>query len=34
MLGHHMDDVVVTTFMNMTQGRKFQVMAPKNKLTS
>jgi len=34
MLGHHMDDVVVTTFMNMTQWRKFQVMAPKNKLTN
>lgn len=34
MLWHHMDDVVVTTFMNMTQWRKFQVMAPKNKLIS
>ena len=32
MLGHHMDDVVTTTFMNMTQWRKLQVMAPKNKL--
>jgi len=29
-----MDDVVVTTFMNMTQGRNFQVMAPHNKLIS
>jgi len=34
MLWHHMDDVVVTTFMNITQWRKFQVMAPKNKLNS
>ena len=34
MLGHHMDDVVVTTFMNMTQGRNLSIMAPKNKLTS
>ena len=34
MLWHHMDDVVVTTFMNMTQWRKFQIMAPHNKLTT
>ena len=34
MLGHHMDDVVVTTFMNMTQWRNFQIMAPHNKLIS
>ncbi|MDP5038965.1 MAG: hypothetical protein NWP80_00790, partial [Candidatus Gracilibacteria bacterium] len=28
--GHHMDDIVTTTFMNLTQGRKFKVMPPKN----
>ncbi|MDP2090494.1 MAG: ATP-binding protein [Candidatus Gracilibacteria bacterium] len=30
--GHHMDDIVVTTFMNMAQGRKLKIMPPKNKM--
>ena len=30
--GHHMDDIVVTTFMNMTQGRKLKIMAPINQM--
>lgn len=30
--GHHMDDIVVTTFMNMTQWRNLKVMAPINKM--
>lgn len=29
---HHMDDIVVTTFMNMTQWRKYRIMPPKNKM--
>jgi len=32
--GHHMDDIVVTTFMNMTQWRNLQIMAPINKMRS
>lgn len=31
-LWHHLDDIVVTTFMNMTQWRKLKVMAPINKM--
>jgi len=30
--GHHMDDIVTTTFMNMLQGKKLKVMPPKNKM--
>lgn len=30
--GHHMDDIVVTTFMNMMQWRKLKIMPPKNKM--
>lgn len=29
---HHMDDIVVTTFMNMAQWRKLKIMPPKNKM--
>jgi len=31
--GHHMDDIVVTSFMNMIQWRKLKVMPPKNKMS-
>lgn len=30
--GHHMDDIVVTTFMNMVQGRKLKIMPPINRM--
>lgn len=30
--GHHMDDIVVTTFMNMVQGRKMKIMPPMNRM--
>jgi tRNA 2-thiocytidine biosynthesis protein TtcA len=30
--GHHLDDIVVTTYMNMIEGRKLQLMPPKNKM--
>ena len=30
--GHHMDDIVVTTFMNMVQGKKLKIMPIKNKM--
>lgn len=30
--GHHMDDIVVTTFMNMMQWRKLKIMPPVNKM--
>jgi len=33
-LGHHMDDIVVTTFMNMMQWRKLKIMPPVNKMRS
>ena len=29
---HHMDDIVVTAFMNMIEWRKLQLMPPKNKM--
>lgn len=29
---HHMDDIVVTTFMNMVQGRKLKIMPPINRM--
>ncbi len=29
-LWHHMDDIVVTTFMNMIEWRKLKIMPPKN----
>lgn len=29
-LGHHMDDIVVTSFLNMTGGRNLKVMPPVN----
>lgn len=29
---HHMDDIVVTTFMNMVQGRKMKIMPPMNRM--
>lgn len=32
-LGHHMDDIVVTTLMNMIEGRKLKIMPPVNKMT-
>ncbi len=32
--GHHMDDIVVTAFMNMIQWRNLQIMPPKNKMRS
>ncbi len=32
--GHHLDDIVVTSFMNMIQGRNLQIMPPKNKMRS
>ena len=31
--GHHMDDIVVTSFMNMISGRKLKIMPPKNKMS-
>ncbi len=31
--GHHMDDIVVTTFMNMIEWRKLKVMPPVNKMS-
>jgi len=31
--GHHMDDIVVTTFMNMLQWRKLKMMPVKNKMS-
>lgn len=30
--GHHMDDIVVTTFMNMIQWRKLKIMPPINRM--
>lgn len=30
---HHMDDIVVTTLMNMIEGRKLKIMAPINKMS-
>lgn len=30
--GHHMDDIVVTTFMNMIQWRKMKIMPPINRM--
>lgn len=30
--GHHMDDIVVTTFMNMIQCRKLKIMPPINRM--
>lgn len=30
--GHHMDDIVVTTFMNLVQGRKLKIMPPINRM--
>lgn len=30
--GHHMDDIVVTTFMNMVQWRKMKIMPPINRM--
>ena len=30
--GHHMDDIVVTSFMNMIQWKKLKIMPPKNKM--
>lgn len=30
---HHMDDIVVTTFMNMIQWRKLKIMPPVNKMS-
>lgn len=32
--GHHMDDIVVTTFMNMIEWRKLKIMPPINKMSS
>lgn len=32
-LGHHMDDILVTTFMNMMQWRKLRIMPPVNKMS-
>ncbi len=32
-LGHHMDDIVVTTMMNMIEGRKLKIMPPVNKMS-
>lgn len=32
-LWHHMDDIVVTTFMNMIWGRKLKIMPPVNKMS-
>lgn len=29
---HHMDDIVVTSFMNMIQWKKLKIMPPKNKM--
>lgn len=29
---HHMDDIVVTSFMNMIEWRKLKIMPPKNKM--
>ncbi|MDD3144885.1 MAG: tRNA 2-thiocytidine biosynthesis TtcA family protein [Candidatus Gracilibacteria bacterium] len=31
--GHHMDDIVVTTMMNMIEGRKLKIMPPVNKMS-
>ncbi len=31
---HHLDDIVVTSFMNMIQWRNLQIMPPKNKMRS
>lgn len=31
--GHHMDDIVTTTFMNMTQWKKLKIMPPINKMS-
>ncbi len=30
--GHHMDDIVVTAYMNMIEGRNLKIMPPKNKM--
>lgn len=32
-LWHHMDDILVTTFMNMMQWRKLKIMPPVNKMS-
>ena len=32
-MGHHMDDIVVTTMMNMIEWRKLQIMAPINAMS-
>lgn len=32
-LWHHMDDIVVTSFINMISWKKLKVMPPKNKMT-
>lgn len=32
--GHHMDDIVVTTLMNMIEWRKLKIMPPINKMNS
>lgn len=31
--GHHLDDIVVTSFMNMIEGRKLKIMPPVNKMS-
>lgn len=33
-LGHHMDDIVVTTFMNMIEWRNLKIMPPVNRMRS
>ncbi len=33
-LGHHMDDIVVTSFMNMIEWRKLKIMPTINKMSS
>lgn len=30
--GHHLDDIVTTTFMNLSQGRNLKIMPPLNKM--
>ena len=30
--GHHLDDIVTTTFMNLSQGRSLKIMPPLNKM--
>lgn len=31
--GHHMDDIVVTSMMNLIEGRKLKIMPPVNKMS-